>query len=418
MKNEIRVISAVINNQEIAPVLNSNSSDQLFDAYGEVWEFMRDYYFKHRSITPADVLLEEFPDVQIVETTGTVKHYLEQLTQDYQRNGLERIARGLAKDLRNKPPHSLITAAQGILLDIANASINVRDLDITDNQKAIDHYIETREKMEANGGVLGIRTGYDSIDANYPTGMAAGQYIVVLSRTGQGKSWFALDLAINAWAQGKKVLYISLEMPPEAVRDRVYTFMSQGLFSMSDLSRASIDIGEITSWSKNNLHDDLSFIVTASEAIGDFSPSHVQAKIDQYGPDIVFIDYLQLMTDRRNSSGETERVRNSSKEIKSLTMTNSIPIVVVAAASAHETREYNYPPQIYECAGSRQAVYDVDLLLSLISRKQNDGTHEMEIISRKNRHGPDFNFMVTMDIPNGKINEIWDDDKLDEETIE
>ena len=184
---------------------------------------------------------------------------------------------------------------------------------------------------------------------------------------------------------------------------------------MSDLSRANIDIAEITAWSKANLGDDGSFMVSASDSMGDYSPSNIQAKIDQYGPDIVFVDYLQLMTDRRNSSGETERVRNTSKELKSLAMTNDIPFVVVAAASSHETKEYNSPPQIYECAGSRQAMFDVDLLLSLISHKQGDGTHLMEIISRKSRHGPEFNFMMTMDIQNGKMTEVWEESLIDEE---
>lgn len=413
MKNEIRVISAIVNGREIAPVLNCSNVDSLFDSYKDVWEYIRDYYYKHREVVSKEVILEAFPEMEIIDTTGTVKHYLEQLTKDYQRTRLEKISRGLARDLDNKPLESLIDAVQGRLLEIINVGSSVKDLDITDDKKAVDHYIDTRAKMEANGGVLGIRTGYDSIDANYVTGMAPGQYIAILSRTGMGKSWLALDIAINAWIQGKRVLYISLEMPPEAVRDRAYTLMSEGLFSMSDLSRANVNLDQITKWAADKLRDDRSFIVTASDSMGDFSPSHIQGKIDQYGPDIVFVDYLQLMTDKRNSSGETERVRNASKEIKSIAMTNGIPIVVVAAASSHETKEYNSPPQIYECAASRMAVFDVDLLLSLISQRNQDGSHLMTIVSRKSRHGPDFGFMISMDIPNGKISELWKEPEED-----
>lgn len=415
MLNEIRVISAVVNNQDIAPALASgNSIDKLFADYPDVWEYIKDYYYKYRSVVPSDILTENFPDIKIQETSGTVKHYLEQLREEYQMSMLERIARGVAKDIGSKPTQALIDAVQSRMTDLASVTTTVRDLDITDNERAVEHYIETRRKMDENGGVLGIKSGFDSIDAHYPTGFAPGQYITILSRTGQGKSWFALDLAINAWAQGQKVLYVSLEMPPEAVRDRAYTFMSNGMFGMSDLARASIDIDAIRRWSDDKMNSDGSFVVTASDGMGDFSPAHLQGKIDQYAPDIVFVDYLQLMADRRNSSGSTDRVRSTSKEVKSLAMTNNLPIVMVAAASMNESKEYNSPPQIYECAESKQAVFDVDLCLSLISHKQQDGSHLMEMVSRKNRHGPDFDFIIRMDIKNGRMSEEFDESLLDD----
>ena len=415
MLNEIRVISAIINNEDIAPALSAgNGVDKMFLNYPDVWEYVKDYYYKYRSVVPGDILTENFPDIKLQDTSGTVKHYLEQLREEYSKYTLERIARGLAKDIGSKPTQALLSAVQSHMTDLASVTTTVRDLDITDNERAIEHYIDTRRKMDENGGVLGIRSGFDSIDAHYPTGLAPGQYITILSRTGQFKSWLTLQLALNSWSQGKKVLYVSLEMPPEAVRDRAYTFMSEGLFGMSDLSRANIDIDAIKRWTSEKMNSDGSFIVTASDGMGDFSPAHLQGKIDQYAPDIVFVDYLQLMSDRRNSSGSTDRVRSTSKEVKSLAMTNEVPIVMVAAASMNETKEYNSPPQIYECAESKQAVFDVDLCLSLISRKQPDGSSLLEVVSRKNRHGPDFDFIIRADIKSGRMSEEHDHGLLDD----
>jgi hypothetical protein len=191
------------------------------------------------------------------------------------------------------------------------------------------------------------------------------------------------------------------------MRDRAYTFMSQGQFGMSDLSRATIDLDAVQLWTKEEFSNDGSFIVTASDGMGDFSPAHLQAKIDQYAPDLVVVDYLQLMTDRRNSSGSTERVRNTSKEVKSIAMINEVPVVMVAAASMNESKEYNSPPQIYENAESKQAVFDVDLCLSLIKHEQNDGSYILETCCRKNRHGPDFNFLITLDIAKGLMEETF-----------
>lgn len=413
LANELRVISSIIKNQDIAPALHETDIDKLFTAHPDVWQFMKDYYYRYRSVVPADIVKDNFPDINFIETSGNVKHYLDQLRSEYQQSMLKRILYGVGEDLGKFPVEKLIEVASSRISELQSIGNSIRDLDITDAEKANQHYEDKRKLMDENGGVLGIRTGFDSIDANYPTGLAPGQYIAILSRTGQGKSWLALQMAINSWRQGKKVLYVSLEMPPVAVRDRAYTFMSKGMFGMSDLSRAQIDMEAMKLWTKESFSSDGTFVVTSSDGMGDFSPAHLQAKIDQYAPDIVYGDYLQLFSDRKNSSGSTERVRNTSKEVKSLAMNNNIPIIMVAAASMNESKEYNSPPQIYECAESKQAVFDVDLCLSLISHKQNDGTLLMELCCRKNRWGPDFNFLINLDIAGGKMEEIFDASLLD-----
>lgn len=418
MINEIRTISAVINNRDIAPLINGTNVDQLFVSYGDVWDYIKTYYYKHREIVPRDILVERFTEqnhsFEIIETSGNVKHYLEQLRDDYVTVGLEKVARGMSKDLGHKPNMQVLQNLQKRLVDLSKVSSIAKDLDITDSIKAIEHFTETKKRMEENGGVLGIRTGIDSIDANYPTGLASGQYIMIISRTNQGKSWLALQLAINAWVQGKKVLYVSLEMSPELVRNRAYALMSRGIFTMSDLSRAQIDIDDMSKWTDANLGADNSFVVTGAEGIGGFSNLHLQAKIDQYGPDIIFMDYMQLQDDIKGSTGETEKVRNVSKENKNTAMVNDLPFVCVASASSNETKEYFSPPQIYEVAGSRQSAFDADLVLAMISHKQKDGSSLVEVIARKNRHGPLFSFQLKMDIAKGIVEELWLD-SLDEE---
>jgi replicative DNA helicase len=421
VQNEIRVLSAVVNERDIAPLVRGSNVDQLFTSFGDVWMFMKQYYQQHRQIVPKDILVEKFDNEELpyrfklVETSGTVKHYLEQLRDDYKANMLERMLRGASSDLGRKSNDDLIQQLNRRLSDLTKVSTAVRDLDITDGSKAVEHYLEVKKLMDENGGVLGTRFGYDSIDANYPTGKGSGHYIMILSRTNQGKSWIALDFALNAWAQGKKVVYASLEMSPELVRDRAFALMSAGAFSMSDLARAQIDINQMQTWASDRLRADNSFVVIGSDTMGDFTPAALQAKIDQYAPDEVYIDYIQLMSDNKGSSGATERIRNVSKELKATAIMNEIAVIGVASASSHETKEYFSPPQIYEVAESRQSAYDCDLVLALISKKQSDGSNLTEIIARKNRHGPLFDFILRMDIANGKISEEWGSEDDEEE---
>lgn len=410
MLNEPRVLRAIIQKKDIAPALHTANIDKMFESHKDAWTFVRDYYYKERAVPPVGVMKEKFPDIDIEKPSdGSVRHYVDQLRDEFKTVYLERINRGMSNAIGKVTNDELISTLQGYVSELTRVTSGIKDLDITDHKKATEYYTDTKRRMEENGGVLGIRSGYDSIDACYPTGFAGGQFIMIMSRTNQGKSWFGLDLGLNAWAQGYRVLVVSLEMSTHQVQNRAYTLMSKGQFNMSDLSRAQIDLDDLSKWTEANLKSDGSFVVTSSDGMGDFNPSQLQAKIDQYCPDIVLIDYLQLMSDNRGSNGETERIRNVSKELKSLAMSNDIPIIAIVSASSNDTKEYNKPPEIYEVASSRQAAFDADLVLSLFSVKQHDGSQRTDVCARKNRHGPLFDFVVKLDIENGSISEDWDD---------
>lgn len=413
MLNELKVLQAIIQKKDIAPALHTASIDSLFETHKDAWMFIKEYYYKEREIVPVGVLKEKFPEINIEQgAEGSVRHYVDQLRDEFKTVYLERINRGMSKAIGEVPNDQLISKLQGYISELTKMTSGIKDLDITNTEKSIEHYTQTKKRMEENGGVLGIRSGYDSIDASYPTGFAGGQFIMIMSRTNQGKSWFGLDLGLNAWAQGYRVLVVSLEMSTHQVQNRAYTLMSKGQFNMSDLSRAQIDLDDLAKWSEANLKSDGSFVVTSSDGMGDFNPSQLQAKIDQYCPDIVLVDYLQLMSDNRGSNGETERIRNVSKELKSLAMSNDIPVLAIVSASSNDTKEYSKPPEIYEVASSRQAAFDADLVLSLFSTRQGDGSQLTDICARKNRHGPLFDFVVKLDIENGSISESWDENPL------
>lgn len=413
MLNESRVLQAIIQKKDIAPALHTPQVDSLFESHKDAWMFIKEYYYKEREIVPPGVMKEKFPEINLEQSVdGSVRHYVDQLKDEFKTVYLERINRGMSKAIGEVPNDQLISKLQGYISELTRMASGIKDLDITDTEKANEHYTETKRRMEENGGVLGIRSGYDSIDASYPTGFAGGQFIMIMSRTNQGKSWFGLDLVLNAWALGYRVLVVSLEMSTHQVQNRAYTLMSQGQFNMSDLSRAQVDLDDLSKWTEANLKSDGSFVVTSSDGMGDFNPSQLQAKIDQYCPDIVLVDYLQLMSDNRGSNGETERIRNVSKELKSLAMSNDIPVVAIVSASSNDTKEYSKPPEIYEVASSRQAAFDADLVLSLFSTRQHDGSQLTDICARKNRHGPLFDFMVKLDIENGSISESWEDDTM------
>ena len=283
----------------------------------------------------------------------------------------------------------------------------VRDVDLTDFKLAEDHFEKIKERSLAMGGSPGIKTGFKAIDAAYPTGMAPGHLIVMIGWPGRGKTWFSSYLACKAWEQGFKPMIISLEMSPENMRDRIYTMMGSGLFKASDFSKGMVNTDDFHSWATEKFTDKQQFILISNEGQGQVTPNTVQAKIDQYKPDLVILDYHQLFNDSSGAKSEIERNRNISRDFKLLAMRNNIPVIDITAATMDDVSDQDSPPMMSQVAWSKAIEYDADMAIAV---HKNPQSNIIEIVSRKNRHGTDFAFYLDWDLNRGIMQEIYEMD--------
>jgi replicative DNA helicase len=255
------------------------------------------------------------------------------------------------------------------------------------------------------GGAPGILTGFEAIDKAYPTGMAPGHLIVAIGWPGRGKTWFTSYLACKAWEQGFKPMIVSLEMSPENMRDRIYTMLGSGLFKASDFSKGDVNIDDFRSWGKKKFEGKNSFVLISNEGAAEVSPATIQGKIDQHKPDLVILDYHQLFNDNKRSNSEVERNRNISREFKMLAVSNNIPIIDITAATADDVSDQDEPPMMSQVAWSKAIEYDADMAMAI---HRYPGTNMIEVVSRKNRHGHEFDFYLDWDINRGIIKPIYE----------
>lgn len=218
-------------------------------------------------------------------------------------------------------------------------------------------------------------------------------------------TWFSAYLAIKAWEQGFKPMIVSVEMSPEDMRNRIYSLMGSGLFNMTDLQRGSIDTDDFRSWSKKRLTDAQEFIIVSNDGVGDVTPTTIQAKIDQHRPDLVIVDYHQLLSDSKKSNSEVERNRNISRELKLMAVRNSLPVIDITAATMSDISDQDEPPLLSQVAWSKAIEYDADIAMAV--HRVTD-TDLMIVQSRKNRHGRDFAVYLDVDFGNGVIRENFD----------
>lgn len=405
---ELKVLNSVCQTKDIQPVLAGSGIDKMFVGYPDVWGFIKDYYSKYRAIPDASILEAQFNYFDVVETKGETVYYVDQLREEYANSELERITLKMRDKVGQIASQKVLQGVIAELMELQNISVKSQDRDITDFDRAMKEYEETRLLAEQMGGVPGISTGIDFIDQAYTSGLAGGDLVVVLGWTGRAKSLITTMICVNAFNKGFKPMIVSLEMNTKKVQDRAYTMMGEGRFKNSDLAVGDIREDDFRAWS-SSVKKGKGFVVVSHDGNNEITPAVIQSKIDQHKPDIIVLDYAQLMSDNANSSDMTARMRNMSKEFKRLATANNIPIILISSATPDSTASINTPPIIEQVAWSKQLSFDADLAFAVHRHDGSieDGCVVIEIAGRKNRNGDLFSGYFKANINSGIYEEFF-----------
>ncbi len=392
---EAKVISALLQDKQMHVLLQANV-ENLLRTHNDVWNFIRLYFDNNSAVPPVSLVVEKFRDFQPIEGVGATKHHLEELQTEYLNESLKDILRSAAGQVQ---VGSGTEALNGLITKTSELKKNtsaIRDIDATDLDSAVA-YFEKIQQQKLTGQV-GIKTGLPGFDNYLPSGIMPGQLGVFLAYPGIGKSWLALYFAVQAWKQGKSPLVISLEMSETEVRNRVFAIMGEGLWSHRKLSNGEVELDMLKNWHANKVAGKPEFHIISNDNGGEVNPSVVRGKIDQYKPDFVIVDYLQLMSPNQKSENETVRMKNLSRELKLMAISEEVPIIAISSATPDDVKDLNTPPTLGQTAWSRQIAYDADWVMAL-GRPVNSDI--IECVFRKNRNGFMGDFLVQVDFDKG-----------------
>ncbi len=392
---EAKVISAVLQDKQLHVLLQANV-ETLLRTHNDVWNFIRLYAENNGTVPPSSLVVEKFRDFEVVKDVGATKHHLEELKVEYVNDSIKDILRSAATEVQSgqgaQALEELITKTSALKKNTSS----IRDIDATDIDSAISYFEQVKEQQAL--GMRGIKTGLPGFDNYLPSGIMPGQLGVFLAYPGIGKSWMALYFAVQAWKQGKTPLIISLEMSETEVRNRVFTIMGEGLWSHRKLSNGEVELDMMKKWHASKLDGRPPFHIISNDSGGEVTPSVIRGKLDQYKPDFVVVDYLQLMSPNQKADNETVKMKNLSRELKLMAISEEVPIIAISSATPDDVKDMSTVPTLAQTAWSRQIAYDADWVMALGRASNSD---IIECAFRKNRNGFMGDFLVQCDFDKG-----------------
>ena len=392
---EAKVISAVLADKQLHVLLQANV-ETLLRTHNDVWNFIRLYAENNGTVPPTSLVVEKFRDFQPVQGIGATKHHLEELQTEYLNDSLKDILRSAAGEVQNGQGSMALEDLITKTSQLKKNTSAIRDIDATDIDSAIAYFEQVKEQQAL--GHRGIKTGLPGFDNYLPSGIMPGQLGVFLAYPGIGKSWMALYFAVQAWKQGKTPLIISLEMSETEVRNRAFTIMGEGLWSHRKLSNGEVELDMMKKWHADKLEGRPPFHIISNDSGGEVTPSVIRGKLDQYKPDFVVVDYLQLMNPNQKADNETVKMKNLSRELKLMAISEEVPIIAISSATPDDVKDLSTVPTLAQTAWSRQIAYDADWVLAMGRATNSD---IIECAFRKNRNGFMGDFLVQCDFDKG-----------------
>lgn len=254
----------------------------------------------------------------------------------------------------------------------------------------------------------GLATGLPSFD-NMTKGFCPGTFNIVGGTPAVGKTTFILNIANYMCSKGKKVLYVSLEMDYIMVYAKLVSIIT------------GISVSKLLSTKKNLSQADWAGIMKASSGMSDYNlflmgedKTHIyeienEAKI--IGADIVFVDYLQLVSPESGRKNRYEEISGVSRDLKKLATKMNIPVVAVASINRSYSTRLDKKPVIADLRDSGNIEYDADMVIFLYresvmrdpapTEDKEEFLKHGELILAKNRYG----------ICNMTIDLFWDGDR-------
>ena len=214
---------------------------------------------------------------------------------------------------------------------------------------------------------------------------------IALAGTGVGKSLFMCHVAGSVLAQGKNVLYITMEMSEERIAERIdANLLDVPLDQIANLSfdMFSNKIAKLKKMTNGKL-------IVKEYPTGSAHSNHFRALLNElklkkkFVPDMIFIDYLNICASSRmkamgGSINSYTYIKAIAEELRGLAVEFDVPIV-----SATQTTRSGFgssDPGLEDTSESFGLPATADLMFALVSNEELESQGQIMIKQLKNRY--------------------------------
>lgn len=406
MNHESKLLGRVIQERKANYLFEKGINESWFHSPEDkkLFKFVQ-HHFANYSETPSlDVIKENFPSYEIPVVEDSLDYLVDRLVDERRKAIVVSTLSDAIENLENKKDHeeALNALTRGFARIETEGLSRTNDIEIT---KAAAHAKEEYERRKNNPGLLGYSTGFPTMDET-TAGMQAGQLIFIVAPPKTGKSTVALQMAATNHLNGLRPMFLSFEMNNEEQKLRYYAIRAR-------VSHHRLRTGTLTDEEEARFYqkvdaiqrmDEEMFFVDSANGV---TVSSVASKIQNFKPDIVYVDGTYLMIDEEGAEAYNQQMTNITRALKRLAQKASVPIVATTQVLNWKMRKGQVTADAIGYSSSFHQ--DADVIFGLQREDEMvDDTRTLKVIA--NRNGGYKEVALAWNWENGLFREIDETD--------
>lgn len=337
MVSQLQVLSKIISTKDFSIVTLNNLTEDYFFNYKNEFNYIKNHVNVNKSVPDALTFINTFPDFELQQVNEPDSYLLEQLFKDYNTAYLAKSFNSIKRLMENGDIEAAMEYYQRGVNGLRKGGA-VSCVDLTQDTERFTHFLEMKDNMSK----YFIPTGFPELDKIIYGIDTLNEDLVIAARTGIGKSWTLLKMAVAASEAGLTVGIYSGEMSVDKVGYRVDTLlggMPNRAITHGDTTISEMYRHYINSLSKRNIG--AIKVLTPNMISGPATVDALEAFVEKENIQILFIDQYSLLDDTSKTTVMHEKVANISKAIKNLQVKRQIPIISVAQMNRTKNEDAN-----------------------------------------------------------------------------
>lgn len=323
--------------------------------------------------------------MELTPTAANVKAYV----QIVKKNAKLRAIGALADDITNATfyndsPNEILALVENQIAEIGAE----QEDSVISSADALQKWNKWTELQAENPEHVLVRTGYKTLDDQLGGGFFRTGFYVIGGRPGMGKTTMALNIAERIANQGKRVLFLSLEMGIEEITAKRLAILSGIGYSRLHTARLTeVDRAALKPAQNKMLNAKFDVVADGISSTQDLS-TLVRTHKDI---DIVFVDYMGIMEPAEEDKQKPirEQVTNISKHLKAIAKKNRTPVVALSQLNRNSLTNSDKRPSLADLRDTGAIEQDADGVILVHRPGYFDAEapqDDIELIVAKNRH--------------------------------
>ena len=430
---DLKLINILINNRKELSDFASSAGEGIFDSdYKRFVKTLFNYYLSYKSPPTLNTLLE------FCGNNSGLKDYISNVWNDAESNKTDQREYSFILNKIKKRYNSLILlsvkdklennlddldSVNNFLYKATNEIKNIGEskvkIECTLKNSAADYFEKFKAKQENKELNCGIMSGFSIFDF-YTNGLRKGEFLLFSAISGAGKSLFMLNFAVNSWLyqnkfpknkqeliemdnknlwkKGNNILFISLEMSGDEIKDRIISNLCS--INSRDIMKGSINENDATKmslalnfWKKYKYN--FKIVDLPGCTMADLQDIYDET-CNEFIPDLVVIDYLGIMgySAKSENSGEStddadwKKLLDLSKDIFNFARINDVATISAVQLTLTAPGKGGLGP--HRIGRSRNVLGNVTIFLQLEDREDESSRPDSKIHCLKFRRGENF----------------------------